>query len=225
MSDAIYRSCADVLILATQLASASDLPAPNDLRQRIMGALDRMVASARSVGVAEADIVEARYALVAFIDEQILKSNWPGRAEWMNQPLQLVLYREYAAGENFFARMRALLQQGGRTAALEAYFLCLALGFRGAYGVSGNIAALTSFTDAARQQLAQRLPSSKKISPNATPRDRAESVRKSNAPLIALLVGCAILLVVVLGALEWSLDSNIKEATQTIPARAASSAR
>jgi type VI secretion system protein ImpK len=225
MSDAIYRSCADVLILATQLASASDLPAPNDLRQRIMGALDRMVASARAAGVAEPDIVEARYAVVAFIDEQILKSSWPGRAEWMNQPLQLVLYREYTAGENFFARMRALLQQGGRTAALEVYFLCLALGFRGAYGVSGNVAAQTSFTDAARQQLGQRLPSSKKISPNALPRDRAESARKSNTPLIVLLAGCAILVVVVLGALAWSLDSDIKEATQAMPARAAGSAR
>src|SRR5712675_2203910 len=108
MSDAIYWPCADVLILAAQLASANNLPPASDLRQRVIDVLDRMVSAARTAGVPEADIAEARYALVAFIDEQVLKSSWPGRVEWMNQPLQLTLYREYTAGENFFARMRAL---------------------------------------------------------------------------------------------------------------------
>lgn len=223
--DAIYWSCADVLMLGTQLASASALPAPNDLRQRIQGALDKMVAVAREAGVAEADIAEARYAMVAFIDEQILKSSWAGRAEWMNQPLQLLMYREYTAGENFFARMRGLLEQGKRPAALQAYYLCLTLGFRGAYGVSGNPGALASFTDAARQQLARSLPPSQQISPHAKPRDRADAVKKSNAPLIAVLLGSALLAVVVLGALGWSLHSNIQEAIGAMPARAAGSAR
>jgi len=158
MSDAIYWPCADVLILAAQLSSAADLPPPNDLRQRIVDMLDRMVGASRAAGIQEADIAEARYALVAFIDEQILKSNWSGRSEWMNQPLQLGLYRENNAGENFFARMRALLNQGGRQAALQVYYLCLALGFRGAYGMSSNAGALASFTDAAQQQVAQKLP-------------------------------------------------------------------
>ncbi len=69
MSDAIYWSCADVLILASQLASANHLPAPADLRQRIIDVLDRMVGTARSAGIPEPDIAEARYALVALIDE------------------------------------------------------------------------------------------------------------------------------------------------------------
>ena len=68
---------------------------------------------------------------MAFIDERILKSNWLGRAEWMKNPLQLELFGEYTAGENFFTRMRALLNRREWSASLEVYYLCLGLGFHG----------------------------------------------------------------------------------------------
>jgi type VI secretion system protein ImpK len=224
-NDAIYWPCADALILASQLASATSLPSANELRQRITDLLDRMVGSARAAGVAEADIAEARYALVAFIDEQILRSTWQGRSEWMNQPLQLLFYREFTAGENFFARMRALLNQGGRETALEIYFLCLALGFGGAYGANANPGALASFSDAAVQQIGRRLPSSSKISPNALPSDRAGAEKRGTGPLVGLLVGCAIVVVALLIGLQWSLHSTIRDAVQVIPSSPATSAR
>jgi type VI secretion system protein ImpK len=222
MSDAAYWPFADVLILAAQLSSSSNLPAPNDLRQRIIDVLDRTVGTARAAGLPEADIAESRYALVAFIDEQILKSSWPGRAEWMNQPLQLILYREYTAGENFFARMRALLNQGGRQVALQAYYLCLALGFRGAYGVSGDAGSLTSFASAAQQQIAAALPSANKISPHALPRDRMQAEKKGIGALVGLIVGCSIVVLAVVVGLEWALRSTIHDSLATMPAPAAS---
>ncbi|HMJ54296.1 MAG TPA: DotU family type IV/VI secretion system protein [Polyangiaceae bacterium] len=224
MSDAIYWPSAPALILATQLPSAGALPAPHDLRQRIIDVLDRMVGAARAARVPEAEIAEARYALVAFIDEQILKSSWPGRVEWMNQPLQLTLYREVTAGENFFARMRALLNHGGHEFALEIYYLCLALGFRGAYGVSGNPAALASFADAARERIAQRLPSAAKLSPSALPRDRAREARGNRGALIGLIAGCVVVVLAVLIGLRLSLHIGIRDAVQAMPAKAASSA-
>jgi type VI secretion system protein ImpK len=225
MSDAAYWPFADVLILAAQLSSSGNLPAPNDLRQRIVDVLDRMVGTARAAGLAEADIAESRYAIVAFVDEQILKSNWPGRAEWMNQPLQLILYREYTAGENFFARMRALLNQGGRQVALQTYYLCLALGFRGAYGVSGDAGSLMSFASAAQQQIAGTLPSASKISPHALPRDRVKAEKKGLGPLVGLIVGCSIVVIGVVVGLEWALRSSVHDALVTMPAPAASGTR
>jgi type VI secretion system protein ImpK len=225
MSDAIYWPNADVLILASQLASAGNLPAPAELRQRVTDILERMVGSARAAGISEPDIAEARYALVAFIDEQILKSSWHGRGEWMNQPLQLIFYREFAAGENFFARMRALLNQGGRETALQVYYLCLALGFRGAYGVSGDPGALETFTNAAQQQLLRRLPSPTKISPNAQPRDRARAAKTGVGALVGILVGCAVVLIGVIASLQWSLRSTVSDALQVMPPTTASSAR
>jgi type VI secretion system protein ImpK len=224
MSDAIYWPSAPALILATQLPTAGSLPAPHDLRQRITDVLDRMVGAARAGGVPEAEIAEARYALVAFIDEQILKSSWAGRVEWMNQPLQLVLYREVTAGENFFARMRALLNHGGHESALEIYYLCLALGFRGAYGISGNAAALASFADAARERIVSRLPSAAKLSPSAVPRDRARAARGDRGALVGLVVGCVVVVLFVVIGLRLALYSGVRDAIQAMPTKAAAPA-
>lgn len=217
MNDQVYWACADVLVLAVQLPSAANLPSAAELRQRVLTALDAMIGKGRAAGLNDADLAEARYALVAFIDEQILKSNWPGRNEWMGQPLQLLLYREYTAGENFFVRMRALLQQGTRPLALEVYYLCLALGFRGAYGLSGDLTALTTYVDAARQQIARALPPAAKLAPHAQPSERARAVRTSYAPLIGLIAGCILLVCGVLFGFRHSLQSRVEETLRQVP--------
>lgn len=218
MNEAMFWACADVLILGSQLPRAANLPPPAELRQRILTALDAMVGKGRELGVPDIELVEARYALVAFIDEQILKSNWPGRAEWMGQPLQLQLYGEYTAGENFFNRLRMLLQQGGTALALEVYYLCLALGFRGTYGNSADQRPLTQFSDAARQRVTKGLPSASKLGPHAEPHERVGAARSTNAPLIGLIVGCIVVALLVVFGLERILHMHLKETLQAMPA-------
>jgi type VI secretion system protein ImpK len=110
--DAIYWASAEVLIAAARLGSDRDMPAPEALRAELLRMLQQMVSRSRQAGITDKEIAEARYAIVAFIDERVLRSNWPGRVEWMNQPLQLQLFNEFAAGENFFIRMKALIQAG-----------------------------------------------------------------------------------------------------------------
>jgi type VI secretion system protein ImpK len=217
MNAQIYRVCADSLMFALRLPTATDLPAAAELRQRAIRMLDAMVSQGRAAGLAEADLAEARYALVAFIDEQVLKSSWSGRNEWMSQPLQLLLYREYTAGENFFVRLRSLITTGARPLALEAYYLCLALGFRGAYGVSGEVSAIGSYVESARRELAKTLPSTVKFGPNAQARDLLGADRKSNALLISVLVGCALLVVLVLVGLHFELRSELNQALGSLP--------
>ena len=212
MSAQIYRICSDTLVFALRLPTAMDLPGAAELRQRAVGMLDRMVSEGRALGLPEADLAEARYALVAFIDEQVLKSTWPGRTEWMSNPLQLLLYREYTAGENFFVRLRSLLTTGARPLAIEVYYLCLALGFRGAYGVSGEVTAITSYSEAARRDLSTKLPSFAKFGPNAQAKDLLGADRRSNAVLISILVGCACLVLLVLVGLHFELRSELGQA-------------
>lgn len=217
MNAQIYRVCADSLRFALRLPTATDLPTAPELRQRAVAALDSVTTQGRAVGLPEADLAEARYALVAFIDEQVFKSSWPGRAEWMSQPLQLIYYREYTAGENFFLRLRALLQNGSRPFALEIYYLCMALGFRGAYGVSGDVSAVNGLVEAARRELAKQLPGTFKFGPNARARDLLGADRKSNAWLIALVVGSLSLMVLVLVGLHFELRSELGEALKALP--------
>jgi type VI secretion system protein ImpK len=218
MNAQIYRVCADSLMFALRLPTATDLPAAPELRQRAVSALDSMVSQGRAAGLPEADLAEARYALVAFIDEQVLKSSWVGRTEWMSQPLQLLLYREYTAGENFFVRLRSLITTGARPFALEAYYLCLALGFRGAYGVSGEVSAIGSYVESARRELGKTLPSTARFGPNALARDLLGADRKSNALLISVLAGCAFLVLFVLVGLHFELRSELGQALGSLPA-------
>lgn len=196
-------------MLGARLPQTPNLPPAAELRQRVVTALDAMVGRGRADGIPDAELAEARYALVAFIDEQILKSNWPGRAEWMGQPLQLMLYGEYTAGENFFNRMRVLLQQGGTSLALEVYYLCLALGFRGA---SANHETLVGFQGAARQRVASLWPAGVKIGPRAEPVDRVGARRSSNWPLIAVIAGSIFLSLLAVIGLERLIDGKLDDA-------------
>ena len=175
-----------------------------------------MVGKARAAGVPEPDLADMRYAVVAFLDEQILKANWPGRNEWMSQPLQLVLFNQYTAGEHFFNRLRALLGEG-RPDAVAAYQLCLALGFRGQYGTGADPTSLAGFSQAALQQVSRFLPRSDKLGPNAVPADRAQKVKSSNAPLIAFAVGGLFIALAVLVGLERLVHSDVQRTLDILP--------
>jgi type VI secretion system protein ImpK len=79
----------------------------------------------------------AKYALAALVDEVVLSSDWPGREQWADDPLQLRFFGTYLAGEGFFERLDALRTTEKTSAdVLEIYYLCLLLGFKGKYGIS-----------------------------------------------------------------------------------------
>ncbi len=213
----IYRATAEALIAATQLGAESGTsPPPARLREDLLGLLQQMVSRCRAAGIADADTAEARYAIVAFIDERILKSNYPGRGEWMNNPLQLQLYREYTAGENFFARLRALLHRPQYTVALEVYYLCLSLGFTGA---SSSERDCQSFLEAIRV----RLPpvGNGAISPHAVPTDSYSFTEPRRPVLLGLAIACALVVAMGLGLLDWSMGRNLRRTQSEMTTEAA----
>jgi type VI secretion system protein ImpK len=223
VGSSIYWCAAPALLLSSQL-STMRLPSPAELRQRLTGVLDRFVSEARSAGLPDADVAEARYALVAFMDDQILKSDWVSRSEWMGQPLQAVLYKEFVAGENFYARMRALLQAPDRIHGLEAYYLCLTMGFSGASNASGETGSKEQFIESARARLAAWFRPSQHLSPHARPMDRARGERLVVWPLVLWVLGCALLALGVWGGLRWSILRAANDAVMRAPG-VASSAR
>jgi type VI secretion system protein ImpK len=226
----MYRASADVLLAAAKLGEPGALPGAEPLRQEMLGMLRDLVASCRAAGIPDVETVEARYAIVAFIDDRVLHSNWSGRAEWMKNPLQLQLYREYAAGENFFARMRVLLHRNAPSPALEVYYLCLALGFTGALPGAGGAQTGRSYLEAARDQLTRAgrgLP----IAPNGVPVDRHGSRSRVHALGIPLVLACLVVAVAGVLSLDWALDKTVERvrrdvaAADTMPARGVADGR
>jgi type VI secretion system protein ImpK len=70
----------------------------------------------------------------ALVDETVLTSHSAIRDLWARRPLQLELFGEQLAGENFFARLEALRREGAaRVQVLEVFQMGLLLGFQGKY--------------------------------------------------------------------------------------------
>jgi type VI secretion system protein ImpK len=101
--------------------------------------LDDFNRGARRHGASPDDIDAAKYAFCAAVDEIILRSNFGIRDSWERRPLQLVLFGEQLAGENFFHRLEALRARGSaHLQALEVFHMCLLLGFQGRYILEGS---------------------------------------------------------------------------------------
>jgi type VI secretion system protein ImpK len=92
------------------------------------------------------DIQQAKFAIVAFLDESVLGCKSPVFSEWARRPLQAELYDTNRAGEIFFQELQKVLKRSDsyQTAdLLEVYCLCLLLGFRGQYASEGELRSLT----------------------------------------------------------------------------------
>ncbi len=216
MLDKMYWVCSDVLTLATQLSTARDLPSPDILQRRIDTLFEQMAGKAREANVPDPDVADAKYALVAFIDEQIFRSPWPGRNQWMGRPLQLVYYNENTAGEGFFTRLNTLQNNPSRAHVLEIYYLCLTLGFQGMYAVRGDEAGLAAVTERAGAVLTRLLPPSDRIAPHGDPQDSGRNLNRRDAPLITLGLVCLALAVLAFVGLKFMISSAASDAVGTM---------
>lgn len=110
-------------------APDSARPSSEDLRSHLLNQLDAIANSntARSMDQSELDL--ARFFLVAWADETILRSNWSGQAGWSNALLQTHLFATNKGGDEFYARLAALPPEFNQ--AREIAFLCLSMGFEG----------------------------------------------------------------------------------------------
>jgi type VI secretion system protein ImpK len=207
----MYWACSDPLTLASQLAYARDLPSPDVLQRRVSSLFDQMSRKCREAGIPDEDANEAKYAIAAFTDEQIFRSAWPGRSQWMGQPLQLIYFNENTAGEGFFQRMSQLQNQPQRAHVLEIYYLCLCLGFQGQYAVRGG-EGLGPIVDQLGARLSSSLGNSDIISPHGEPREAFRGLMRRELPLVGLSIAFFGLAVVVFIVLKLVLAGSVSSA-------------
>ncbi|MDJ0816764.1 MAG: DotU family type IV/VI secretion system protein [Desulfobacterales bacterium] len=82
------------------------------------------------------DYDQARFAVIAWVDDTIMNSRWSEKGRWQQEQLQRRFYQMADAGEVFFDRLNKLgpHQRDVR----EVYYLCLAMGFKGQYCHAGD---------------------------------------------------------------------------------------
>jgi type VI secretion system protein ImpK len=107
-----------------------------ELRPRVASLLQGFEERANRYRFDSRLIQVAKFALAAFVDETVLTNNFPLKDEWEKNPLQLEYFGEQLAGNKFFDKLQAMLKQIGTTGdAVEIYYVCMLLGFKGRYAV------------------------------------------------------------------------------------------
>jgi type VI secretion system protein ImpK len=135
LSDLLYDGFFMLFLLKQQQTPGT----ADDFRSRIQEFLADFERDAKKLNASADDIFASKYAFCAAVDESILSSNFKMREAWERQPLQMALFGEQLAGENFFRHLEKCRAQGAvRLAALEVFHLCLLLGFQGKYRIEGT---------------------------------------------------------------------------------------
>ncbi len=75
---------------------------------------------------------KAKYALVAWLDEQMIGAPWEGSKWWENNVLERKYFFDRRAYDYFFPQAEEAAKLPNKDA-LEVFYLCVILGFRGFY--------------------------------------------------------------------------------------------
>ncbi|QLH41619.1 MAG: DotU family type IV/VI secretion system protein [Coxiellaceae bacterium] len=131
----LLECCGPLLQIVCQLRQPEKLnKIPENLREQIYQSLTQMERQAIEFKVPLTQVEQAKYALLALLDELVLTSGWNRRMEWMGKTLQVEFFGEHLAGEGFFNRLSEVRHNAqANIDVLEVFYLCLQLGFEGKY--------------------------------------------------------------------------------------------
>jgi type VI secretion system protein ImpK len=152
----------------------------------------------------------AKYALVAYIDEAVMKSDWQYKVKWMSSPLQLEIFGDHVAGKKFFDKLNEIvLLSSDAVELLELYYLCLEMGFEGSYRVEGieKLQALKinikDQIDSYREKYSKNLLDPEPISNNIY------RTLQSGIPSWVIISVSVMIIVLFYAGFEYSLDSLV----------------
>ena len=209
------RSLVDLLYdgfyLLTLLRKHS-MPADADaFSGAIQGFLDDFERAALKAGFASQDIFDAKYAFCAAVDEAVLGARTPVRDAWERRPLQLALFGEQLAGENFFEKLEAARNGGAsRIQALEVFHLCLLTGFKGRYLLEGP-EKLKYLVSQLGEQITHIKGKAPGFSPHWAPPDQIVNAIRREIPLWIIAAVLALVGLVSYLGLEWQARSQVRE--------------
>lgn len=193
------------------IGSLSPIPPVDDvgLRQRFIDLLAEFHARGVRAGYATELVDDARFALVALIDERVTTTDAAIATTWKAAPLQQHLFKRVDGATAFYERLAALCPPGApeRADALDVFHLCLCFGFRGRHRDDADDSARRSLmVDLTREILTARGGVDAPLSPSWEPRGTSASItdprRWCGMPVWA--VPLILLVVMVLGWLAAS---------------------
>lgn len=158
----------------------------NDLRPKIAGMLEDFERRAERYKFNHKIVQVSKFALAAFVDETVLTNNFPLKNEWEKNPLQLEYFGEQLAGNKFFDKLEAMLKQIEVTKdAVEIYYFCMLLGFKGRYAVYEQDRLLATMQETANALVKVGKIKSVELAPHWLANDQPKPPEKRGMPVWA----------------------------------------
>lgn len=155
----------------------------NDLRPQIAKLLKDFEDRALRYRHRESIIQVAKFGLASFVDETVLTNDFNLKEEWEKYPIQLEYFGEQLAGNKFYDKLEAMLRQIEVTAdAVEVYYVCLLLGFKGRYAVYEHDKLLKIMQKTADALVKVGKISKVELSPHWLVKDQPVPVEKKGMP-------------------------------------------
>jgi type VI secretion system protein ImpK len=191
----------------------------NDLRPKIAGMLADFEKRAERYRFNHKIVQVSKFALAAFVDETVLTNNFPLKNEWEKNPLQLEYFGEQLAGNKFFDKLEAMLKQIDVTAdAVEIYYFCMLLGFKGRYAIYEQEKLLSTMQTTANALVKAGKIKPVELSPHWLANDQPLPPERAGMPMwaklgAAALVGLAFIIYVGMYILS---DQFVQEASRKL---------
>ncbi|CRM42706.1 type IV/VI secretion system protein, DotU family [Pseudomonas sp. 31 E 6] len=134
--NALVAAAWDLLSQVVELRSSTARESLQSLNDRLSSAITAFEAHALHQGVANSQVMSARYVLCSVIDEAVVTTAWGSRSHWSKTSLLSRFHNETFGGEKFFQLLERLSRDPVKhVAMLELMYLCLSMGFEGKYRV------------------------------------------------------------------------------------------
>lgn len=166
----------------------------NDLRPKIAGMLEDFEKRAERYRFNHKIVQVSKFALASFVDETVLTNNFPLKNEWEKNPLQLEYFGEQLAGNKYFDKLEAMLKQIDMTVdAVEIYYFCMLLGFKGRYAIYEHDKLLAIMQSTANALVKAGRINPVELSPHWLANDQPEPVERRGMPTWAKLTALGLL--------------------------------
>ena len=123
--------CTDLLLIIIKMRDATDLGETSALRKLVTYYINQFHKNCLKAGFTPETIELVKYALIATLDETVLSIPGEARDFWIANPMQLEIFGNNIAGEEFYRKLDQLMHTPEENRnILEIYYMCLCLGFR-----------------------------------------------------------------------------------------------
>lgn len=191
----------------------------NTLRPQIAALLKEFEERAIRYRHRESVISVAKFGLASFVDETVLTQDFNLKEEWEKYPIQLEYFGEQLAGNKFYDKLEAMLRQIDVTAdAVEVYYVCMLLGFKGRYAVYEQDKFIKTMQTTADALVKAGKISKVELSPHWLVNDQPEPPKKGGMPTWAKMMalsGLGLAIIIYLVMFIWS-SSILSEAMKIL---------